>query len=115
MNVPIVGRVGGKGVSMAKQAIIIVSREQVEADIKREMDKGKTPLEAVHHVMGHAESAIQDAKEITDELIRKAGGRDKLSDEQTEEYDRLCCTIIEPEMQRVGHCQNIIAELSKPQ
>lgn len=32
---------------MAKPPIIIVSRAQVEADIQREIDKGKSPLEAV--------------------------------------------------------------------
>lgn len=79
---------------MAKPAVIIVSREQVEHDIQREIEKGKSREEAAYHVMGHAGSAIQDAKEVTDELLRKAGGRDKLTDEQMQEYDRLCRTII---------------------
>ena len=31
---------------MATSPVIIVSREQVEHDIQREMENGKTPLEA---------------------------------------------------------------------
>src|SRR5690348_15363728 len=112
MSVPTSGRVGGKGVSMAKQAIIIVSREQVEADIKREMDKGKSREEAAYHVWGHAESAIQEAKKITDELLQQAGGRDKFTEQQEAEYDHQCWAIIEPETQRIGHCKTIIAELT---
>jgi len=99
---------------MAKQAIITVSREQVEADIKRETDKGKSREEATFHVMGHAESGRKEAREAIEILIRDANGHENFDDEQQKEYDRLCRTIIEPETQRIGHCKDIIAELSKP-
>ena len=89
---------------MAKQAIITVSRKQVEADIQREADKGKNWVEAAYRVMGNAANGIKAASKTIDELIREAGGFDKLTDEQMEKYDSQCRSFIEPETQRIGHC-----------
>ena len=99
---------------MAKQAIITVSREQVENDIEHEMKKGKSRVEAAHDVWGHAESAVQRAKKITEELLHEAGGVEKFTEQQMAEYNPQCSAIIEPETQRIGHCKDIIAELTKP-
>lgn len=47
-------------------------------------------------------------------LIRKAKGYRNFDDDQKEKYDSICRSVIEPETQRIGHCKNIIAELTKP-
>lgn len=47
---------------MAKTAIITVRRKQVEADIKREIDKGKSRVEAAGRVMGRAAEGINKAR-----------------------------------------------------
>lgn len=99
---------------MAKPAIITISREQVERDIQREIDKGMTPVEAALCVQGHAEQGINQAKVAIDSLVREANGAENFNDDQKAKYDSLYAAIIEPETQRVGHCKNIIAELTKP-
>jgi hypothetical protein len=65
-------------------------------------------------VKGHAYKELSKANAKIEALVRKAKGHENFDDDQQEEYDRLCRTIIEPETQRVGHCDNIIAELIEP-
>ena len=99
---------------MAKQPIIVVSRKQVEKDIQRERDKGKSHLEAAYSVMGNAYKGLSEASAGNEALIRKAKGYRNFDDDQKEKYDSICRSVIEPETQRIGHCKNIIAELTKP-
>ena len=99
---------------MAKPAIIPISREQVEIDIQREMDKGKSRFEAAFRVMGNAYSAIKEAKKQIEQVVRKAKGIENFDDEQKAKYDSICRSVFEPEYQRIGHCKNIIAGLTKP-
>jgi hypothetical protein len=99
---------------MAKQPIITVSREAVEKDIQRQIDKGKDRVAAASRVMGRAIKALDDARQDIEKLVRKAEGYENFTDKQKAKYDSICVAIIEPETQRIGHCKNIIWEWTKP-
>ena len=63
--------------------------------------------------MGHAAAGLAKAKAEVEELVCEAKSHENFNEEQQAKYDNLCAAVIEPESQRIGHCENIIAELSK--
>lgn len=93
---------------------INIRQTQVVDEIKEEIRKGKTRIEAAYYVMGKAAKGLAEATKKIEATIRKAKGYENLTEKQEDEINGLRHSIVDPETQRIGHCKLLIAGWTKP-